>query len=434
MKKIIYIILLTFSLTLLISCSNNLYINVNYKTINLYETNTHLINYDTNDELGVSFDSSDELIAKVSDEGLIEAISKGEATINIKSKSNNKVKETIKVNVDNFKIDSTYTFDAKLLYDLIDLNESSNIKLENNKLVKIDNEKPNAKYKSIPIHINEFSELVMTFNSNKLTKGTISYNLYLGNDKKMSDSFTMGIDLAGNYRSMSNQEQDFGKVSIDTLINKQPLENKKIVLEVLINSSNDVFIKNLSVTTKQYKKELTYNEENLIEKVIDVPPINQLSVDNIGNLICSPTSVTMVLNYYRKDAKQLDVSSEVKDHGANGIYGNWTFNASYAGTYDGLTSRVEYIHNFDDVVNYIKNDIPVIFSITTNKIEDLDNSIMAFPAGHLIVLIGFEKINDKWYGIFNDPAEYKDELVLRKYDMDQMLKVWKQYTYIIKED
>lgn len=161
--------------------------------------------------------------------------------------------------------------------------------------------------------------------------------------------------------------------------------------------------------------------------------MQQLSIPLIGNVICSPTSVAMVVNYLGYNFTQEEMARNVKDL-SNNIYGNWTFNASYTGSLDGLYARVEYIHDFNVVVNYIENDVPVIFSITTTSLDQLDGSNMAFPAGHLIVLIGFEEINGRWYGIFNDPAEYEDNKVERKYPLDQMFKVWRKYTYVINDE
>ncbi len=56
---------------------------------------------------------------------------------------------------------------------------------------------------------------------------------------------------------------------------------------------------------------------------------------------------------------------------------------------------------------------------------------MAYASGHLLVLVGFELIDNQWYGIVNDPAEHEDEKVLRKYPIEQLMAVWRNYTYII---
>ena len=171
-------------------------------------------------------------------------------------------------------------------------------------------------------------------------------------------------------------------------------------------------------------------QQKLMNKYIDVAPMQQLSIPSIGNVICSPTSVAMVLNHYGYTFTQQEMAKKVYDNSKN-IYGNWTFNASYAGSLDGIFARVEYIEDFSVVIDYISKDIPVVFSITTTSADQLTGAIMAFPAGHLVVLKDFEQIDGVWHGIFNDPAEYEDSKVERKYPMEQVLNVWRQYTYII---
>lgn len=330
-------------------------------------------------------------------------------------------------------INGTKTFSANELFQLIDSKESENITLSNNSLILIDETKQGT-YQSIPISIESYLELVLSWNVKNLGDGQILFLVSIGNDNDMSDFFMMASWKEGNNRSFSSASNEFGTKYIDTITNLDPNNNKVILRFVVSPSSNSTInINNLTVTTKQNNNEVIFNENNLFNKKLDVPPLQQLSIPNIGNIICSPTSVAMVLNYYENNFTQLEVANSVLDKGAS-IYGNWTFNASYAGSLDNLFARVEYIHNFDTVINYIKNDIPVIFSITTKTVEELEGSIMAFPGGHLIVLIGFEEIDGKWYGIFNDPAEHKDELVERKYSLDQMFKAWRGYTYIIQKE
>ncbi len=322
-------------------------------------------------------------------------------------------KETNEEN--NFILDGTYTFTANKLMELMDYNESFNLVLENELIILKDiNER--AIYQSKEIKVKAFEELVLSFNLRDLNSGSITFMVSIGKEDQFSEFYVMGSWLNGKYRSMSGQNDDFAKVNIDTLVNKN-INNDLIKLRIVINPGKETKLKNITITTKKNNINLSYDENDLINKVLEVPKIAQLSVPNIGNLICSPTSITMVLNYYQNDFDVKDVANDVLDSVAN-IYGNWTFNTSYAGSIEGLIGYVEYINDFKDVINYIKNDIPVVFSITTNAISDLEGSIMSYPQGHLIVLIGFEEINGKWYGVFNDPAEYEDIKVERKYSMD----------------
>ncbi len=330
-----------------------------------------------------------------------------------------------------FLIDRTKTMNANILWQLKS-DETENLNFIDNHLKPIDSS-IEAVYQSQPIQIESFLQLVMSWNVSDLADASLTFMVSIGNGNTFSRDFIMGNWKKNYATSVSGQSDSFASVSIDTLTNKNTTNNF-IKLKVIItpNGDEDVGIKNISVTTKRTNNPILYDETKLIEKELDVPPLQQLSIPVVGNSICSPTSLAMVMNYYNYRYLPNILAEYVKDRGAN-IYGNWTFNASFAGK-DHLHSRVEFIDDFDTIVSYIHQGIPVIMSITSKSKEDLVGSIMAYPVGHLIVLTGFTKINDTWYAIVNDPAEYKDENVRRLYDVTQLINVFKNYTYIISED
>ena len=118
-------------------------------------------------------------------------------------------------------------------------------------------------------------------------------------------------------------------------------------------------LKNISVTTVLSSSVNDFTTTNLNNHEITITPRQQLSVPLIGNSICSPTSLSMVLNYYGYSDSASLVAGKVYDKGSN-IYGNWSFNSSYAGGFN-LYSRVEYIDQLSVLMGYINADIPVVF-------------------------------------------------------------------------
>lgn len=330
-------------------------------------------------------------------------------------------------------VEQTKTLNYLDLWEVRNVDETKGLKLNDLGIV-LDDKDNLVRYESNEIPISEFSELVLSWNVKNLNDSQLVFFISVGNENGFSKFHAMGSFKEDQNRSISAEADEYASVNIDTLINKEEKNNLfKLRVNITPNSNENLILENITVTTKPLNNNLVYDESLLINHLIDVDPLQQLSIPNIGNLICSPTSVTMVLNYYGYNFKQEEMAQKVYDYGRR-IYGNWTFNASYAGSLESIYSRVEFIDDFNKVVNYIKNDVPVIFSITTTSLNDLEGSIMAFPAGHLIVLIGFEQIDGVWYGIFNDPAEYEDNKVMRKYKMEQVLNVWKQYTYIISDE
>ncbi|NWH11090.1 C39 family peptidase [Acholeplasma laidlawii] len=330
------------------------------------------------------------------------------------------------------KVDGTKTIYADELCYVKEEAAIINLSLDSNKSIVLEDAAQQATYESEPIEVNHFNELVLSWNVKNLEDARITFFIALGDGTDFGSYQIMGLFKDENHMSFNSLDDPYGRVSIDTLINKDPSKNNYIKLKftVIAGSADQLEIKNISVTTKSVDSALTYDASKLTNKVIDVAPMQQLSIPNIGNVICSTTSVAMVLNHYGYTFTQQEMAKKVYDN-SKGIYGNWTFNASYAGSLDGIAARVEYIEDFSVVIDYILNDIPVVFSISTTSADQLNGAIMAFPAGHLVVLKGFEEINGVWHGVFNDPAEYEDSKVERKYPMEQVLKVWRQYTYII---
>jgi len=278
-----------------------------------------------------------------------------------------------------------------------------------------------------------FRELVPSWNIAIDQDAKIRVRVQVGNDAGMSDPFLMAYWTASYKTSLANQEDEFGKVYIDTIVNRadDPLTKIKFIVEF---DSGQPDLKSLSFTTVAPESTLpiALDEEQLKPLSIVVPAKQQLSVPAIGNAICSPTSLAMVLAMFGTDQDAATVAGLVYDEGP-GIYGNWSFNVSYAGGLNGLSSRVEYIDDLAVVVSYLEQGVPIVLSIRTTDISQLDGTIMAYPAGHLLVLRGLEQVDGTWFALVNDPAEYTDEAVPRSYPLEQLLSVWRGYAYVVTD-
>jgi hypothetical protein len=267
-----------------------------------------------------------------------------------------------------------------------------------------------------------------------------SWNILIDDDVKVSirvipsnqddaESLIMAYWTSDYKLSMANQSSELASVSIDTLVATTSLEYIRFQIEF---EDGEFALKNVSYTTKQANDTFDLDETILEEVSISVPAKQQLSIPVIGNSICSPTSLAMVVSYYNELLDPSTSAGLVFDQGAQ-IYGNWSFNASVAGGYEGLYSRVEYIRDTATLLSYLQQGTPIILSIRTSSASDLTGSIMGYPAGHLIVLTGLMEQDGQWFALVNDPAEYTDENVPRQYPLDQLIDAWRGYTYIIQD-
>jgi hypothetical protein len=137
-------------------------------------------------------------------------------------------------------------------------------------------------------------------------------------------------------------------------------------------------------------------------QTLSVPERSQMAYPN-GNVLCSPTTVSMIMTYWsqklRRPEMDLDVPEVVK-----GVYdmkwdgaGNWPFNTAYAGSYRGMRAYVTRMSDVSELEDWIANGIPVGLSLCYNKLRGRDGR----PSGHLVVCVGFTDEGDV---IINDPG------------------------------
>jgi len=317
-----------------------------------------------------------------------------------------------------------------------DYNEFKTCILENlkidNKGVVLEKDTYYGKLISNEYSTKEFISLISSWNVLLEENDSISLSYSVFNGEVWSSFLNYGKwSLMNNY-SNSNNEDKVAIIDIDNILLKD--SNIGLAFKYLVEFKKEningigPILKRVNTTIKPSN---IYKKENInLNKIIDVPLRSQLDIPEIGNQICSPTSVAMVMDYNGVNISTSKCSDLVFDNGAS-IYGNWSYNASLPGQYN-LYSYVEVLEDINDIKEYITNDIPVIASIRTNNKDELQGTIMAYPHGHLLVVVGFTKEEGKDYVIVNDPAEYITSKVLRKYLLNEFIKAWRGVVYVIR--
>ncbi|WP_433389239.1 C39 family peptidase [Micromonospora sp. KLBMP9576] len=155
--------------------------------------------------------------------------------------------------------------------------------------------------------------------------------------------------------------------------------------------------------------------------------------DGGGQAWCSPTSSTMVIEYWGRKASEEDTSwvdptypDPTVNHAARMTYdyqydgaGNWPFNTAYAASYPGLEARVTRLHSLDEVERFIAAGIPVVTS-QSFMASELDGAGYG-TSGHLFVVVGFTADGDV---IVNDPASSSNDAVRNVYKREQFEQIW----------
>jgi hypothetical protein len=169
--------------------------------------------------------------------------------------------------------------------------------------------------------------------------------------------------------------------------------------------------------------------------------------DNGGEAWCSPTSTSMVVDYWSQRTgtnysptpaeyswvtaalgpnhtdPQVDYTArEVYDYHYNGA-GNWPFNAAYAASRgpasSPLVADVTALHNLSEAEPFIRAGIPLVASVAWES-NKLDGAIKS-TNGHLLVIGGFTAAGNP---IVYDPASTDDTAVRHVYDRQQFERAW----------
>lgn len=134
-------------------------------------------------------------------------------------------------------------------------------------------------------------------------------------------------------------------------------------------------------------------------RTLDVPFFTQADApDALRPRICSPTSVTMVMQYLGNEQGMVDNALAIYDTDYE-IFGNWGRAVAYAGQH-GYDAYLDRIRTWDQVKAYIAKGQPIIASIRFES-GTFPSNVMDQTAGHLVVIRGLTEDGD---AVMNDSA------------------------------
>lgn len=251
---------------------------------------------------------------------------------------------------------------------------------------------------------------------------------------KWSEYLSWGLWGTTINRSSCNSECELAKVDTDVFVIKEKIKNiaKMIQIKVKLYSENVNLTPSINQLTATFidglsKEDIYFGNEVYHKNIIEIPCFSQYEREkSIAARICSPTSLTMVLNGMGENLKVEDVAWSCYDYNYK-AFGNWVFNVAFAGSL-GYESYIEY-GSIKSLEREILKGYPVIVSVKysneiNNKYPFIENAPLT-TSGHLIVVVGISKEDDgQEYIIVNDPAGKSHKDVRRKYKLEQFLNAW----------
>ena len=295
-------------------------------------------------------------------------------------------------------------------------------------------------YTSQVINLKTFKRLLVSWNC-ETPKGTWievqarAFISYYDDNKnstyEWSDWLSFGKWGTHIKRSSKSPDSHLAKISTDEFIIKGNYTDtaSKIQIRALLHTENTNVTPSIRQFVISYKDNTPRlkNIEIPSDKIIDVPSYSQYIRDkNIGSVICSPTSITMLLNRRNENLIVEETAWSCFDYDYE-AFGNWLFNVAFASSL-GYESFVEY-GNLKSLKREIYSEYPVAVSVKyTNDINNLEypyiENAPITTAGHILVVRGFEKKDGIDYVVVNDPAGKSNESVIRRYKLSEFESAW----------
>ncbi len=308
-----------------------------------------------------------------------------------------------------------------------------------------------------------FDQLIASWNANLPEDAYLKVEARAIYPEHATKYYTMGLWSRSPDRhpreSVAHQKDEDGDVSTDTLILKQPCD--RIQLRITLGGDADqplvgrassragedsetnhlstarrdarptAFsntqgslpgLKFLGISLADTKAEPTNLPPNRAPwgKTIPVPERSQMAYPN-GGVLCSPTTVSMLMTYWSHALNRPDLDHDVPEivkeiydskwHGA----GNWPFNMAYAGSFPGMRAYVSRFSDVSELEDWIAAGLPVGLSVCYDRLRGKGPG----PNGHLVVCVGFTKDGDV---IINDPGTSKN--VRKTFPRKNLIYAW----------
>lgn len=157
---------------------------------------------------------------------------------------------------------------------------------------------------------------------------------------------------------------------------------------------------------------------------------------NIGSVMCSPTTATVLMNARGGDLLPEETAMACWDHEYEG-FGNWAFTMAAAGSFgyecwltyaDADTLRQELLAGWPVGCNVSYAPSPERATAHAPYMENTPG----FTNGHLMCVTGMAVENGREWLLVHDSYGCPDSLAVRRYPLDQFLQCWHGILYVLR--
>lgn len=265
--------------------------------------------------------------------------------------------------------------------------------------------------------VDPFDEMIISWNAKRPCQG--STRIYIRVKTEGWSSWLLYAEWGQSGQTSYQHKEGLITVFQDTI----RVEGIKASAFEIKMEGADLDMRSLYVYTNSDENVVT--REILPEKSFSLP-LKGLSQIALGQPLdkrgCSPTSSAAVLAYLLQ--KPIDVenfANAVWDRGFD-IYGHWVFNVAEAANlldapYECYISRLS---GFNEIYSHLEKGFPVVVSVR----GPLPGSAAPYASGHLLVVSGYDALNDRV--LCMDPAFPTHAETLVSYDREHFVQAWQR--------
>lgn len=268
-----------------------------------------------------------------------------------------------------------------------------------------------------------FKEVLFSWNSRALKRGELTIQISL-KGKQWSPWYDYAV-WGGDRQSGSRLKDDETGIVIDDDIvsSKTPCTGFKV--RVISNRVNvGRLLHSLHACTSD-PSEANIQKDPLKKSFssihLPVPAISQMLLPHQRHRdLCSPTSMTSVVNFLGNlEVDPVVFSESVKDQKYD-IFGNWVLNVAEASSYLGEKWRcwVERMSGFDKLHECLKKGVPVVVSFR----GPIKGGAFPYESGHLVVVNGYDEKDQSV--LCMDPAFPSQDETCVRYPLEDFLQAW----------
>lgn len=256
----------------------------------------------------------------------------------------------------------------------------------------------------------DWNELIVSWNAEDRTGTGLVVEVRARGEAVATKFYTLARWSADRHvprESVKGQKDGEGDVDTDTLVLRKPARTVDLRITLRAEAPRALPAVELLTLCFADRKAVPLALEPFREawgRVIEAPRRSQMSYPG-GNVLCSPTAVSMILAHWAEALGRPDLDRDVPEVQA-GVFdpnwpgtGNWPFNTAFAGSQPGLRAYVARLTDVAELERWTAAGFPVATSVSYDLLRGKGKK--GSNDGHLVVLVGFTEDGDP---VFNDPG------------------------------